>query len=212
MRHLSLAVTVLVLAIAAQKAARAVEPISTSIGLLLEAPSAIKLVGEYLGIIESLESKTERLLDADMKTAVSLFEQAQANQQQAGELIKDARIYFTRAAAIQDNSMDEGRRHKRALALLGLWACCEATSDQPNAKLAMKKIMEIPSTPSAGMVTKYMAWNHPTVKRWTGRSFSLLPRLLPELPPTPTVQELRAFNKDYDQLIAIQIAVKEKSQ
>ena len=71
--------------------------------------------------------------------------------------MKDARIYFTRAAEIQSNSMSESRRHKRAIALLGLWACCKLDDDGANALNALKKIDEISREPSVGLAARYGA-------------------------------------------------------
>ena len=130
--------------------AAAQDPVS----LLLAAPAGIEMIGEYLGIIESMDAKFERLIDADLKTAVALFEQAKASPNKSAELIHSARIYYTRAAEIQSDSMDEDRRHKRALALLGLFACCKVEQDNANAERALRKISEIPKGVSVSFKIK----------------------------------------------------------
>ncbi len=191
---------------------------ASDIGTLLEAASAAKLVAEYLQVIESLDSKIDRLLDADYKTGVSLFEQAKANPKKADRLIADARLFFTRAAAIEADSDVEVRRHKRALALLGLWACCEATDDGANATLALKKITDIPSEPSKGMILEYQTYQIYRLPSdaearnylYTGFAFPFLLQRLLKITNVPTTQEYRDFNKDYDSLLSIQEAVRNK--
>ncbi len=174
------------------------------IGPLLEASSAVKLVAEYLGVIDSLDSKIDRLLDADHKTAVSLFEQAKQNPKKADQLISEARICFTRAAAINADSMDEQHRNKRALALLGLWACCVAADDEPNAKLALEKITDISSDPSPGMEIKYR-----TIQLISDEliPFGALRSLFRKPPST---HDWRKFSEDYDSLLTIREAVTKK--
>jgi hypothetical protein len=164
------------------------------LALLLEAPDAVKLIGEYLGLIESLNSKVERLLDADHKTAVSLLEQAKTNPEKAGNLVQDARIYFTRAAAIQSDSTEESRRHKRALALLGLWACCRHTGDESNAAMTMQEIAGISVTPSIGLLARY--------RLQTRLSGSVV----------PSFADLRNFNEEYDSLLSMIEAAYQKYQ
>lgn len=183
--------------------ATAADPVT----LLLEAPSAIKLVGEYLGVIESLESKVDRIIDADLKTAVSLFEQAQANPDKCAYLIKEARILFTRAAAIQSDSMDETRRYKRALALLGLWSSCMASGDEVNAKRTLEDVATISDAPSLTMALKFQSWE--AVTNSASTLFSPYPRI--RVYP-PSVDEYRKFSEDYDSLLDIISAADKKLQ
>ena len=196
-RMLALALIVFV----STRTASANDPVS----LLLEAPSAMKLVGEYIGLVESLDSKLDRLLDADLKTANALFEQAKTNPSKASDFIKDARLHFTRAAEVQSDSLDPARRNKRALALLGLWACCKAASDEPNAKATLEKIAKIPDTVTNAMVVDISAGR-------TARATGGLVWYTPFTPfmATTDVDKHRKNNKDFDSLLTIQEAVKKK--
>jgi tetratricopeptide (TPR) repeat protein len=193
-----------------------------SVSLLLESPNAIKIVAEYLGIIESLDSKVDRLLDADMKTAVALLEQAKANPSKAGELLKDARIFFTRAAEIQSDSMSTSRRNKRALALLGLWSCCQAVGDPPNANLALKKITEIPR--ELEWFTKELIKtersalgvlvDHAVMQTLTGGADNKLSGIAYYLDVSVityrNIDDYRKADRDYDSLLKIQDQVAKK--
>lgn len=170
--------------------------------VLLEAGPAMELIAEYLGLIESLDSKVDRLLDADLKTAVALLQQARANPPKAGHLIHEARIFFTRAASIESGSADEARRHKRAVALLGLWSCCQADGDTINADAALKDIDSIPETPSPALIVGY---NNTPAKIAT----KLINPFMLDLTP-PTTQDYRAFSKDFDSLLAIKESVRKK--
>lgn len=172
------------------------------VSVLLAAPAGIEMIGEYLGVIESLDSKFERLLDADLKTAVSLFEQAKASPNKSAELIRSARIYYTRAAEIQADSMDEERRHKRAIALLGLFACCKAELDHPNAERALKKISEIPAGKSLALRLKYEAQ----------RPSNLLHMYVPAqiFQKKLTDKDYREFSPAFDGLLSIQESVNKK--
>ncbi|MFM7038952.1 MAG: hypothetical protein ACKO2L_14660 [Planctomycetaceae bacterium] len=150
MRKLAVLSSLSVWLLLSVRMAAAQDPVS----LLLAAPAGIEMISEYLGIIESMDAKFERLIDADLKTAVALFEQAKASPNKSAELIHSARIYYTRAAEIQSDSMDEDRRHKRALALLGLFACCKVEQDNANAERALRKISEIPKGVSVSFKIK----------------------------------------------------------
>lgn len=183
------------------KTSFAQEPVSA----LLTATSAVKLVAEYVGFVESLSSKVDRLLDADLKTAVSLLEQAKASPAKAGYLVKDARIYFTRAASVEADSLDEARRHKRAVALLGLWACCEAVDDTANAVIALKTIDSISEAPSRVLVVKY---SNTPVKLVIGELFQVHGLL--QLVHPPTTKDYRSFDRDFDSLLSIKESVKAK--
>ncbi|MGV2333397.1 MAG UNVERIFIED_CONTAM: hypothetical protein LVR18_04455 [Planctomycetaceae bacterium] len=153
-------------------------------------PAGIEMIGEYLGIIESMDAKFERLIDADLKTAVALFEQAKASPNKSAELIHSARIYYTRAAEIQSDSMDEDRRHKRAIALLGLFACCKVEQDNANAERALRKISEIPTGTSVSFRIKcelqrpgYLSPHFPGFSETADRS--RLPKILPSIRQPP---------------------------
>jgi len=190
---------VLAFSLLVPRSATAADPVA----LLLEAPSAARIVAEYLGVVESTNSKLERLIDADLKTAVSLFEQAKTNPEKSKELLKDARVYFTRAAEIQSDSMDETRRHKRALALLGLWACCKSSNDDANAQLALTKIHDMPWQPSNGLAAKYGATN-------PLGTFSTFARMYSKKDPFALIEAMRKSDKNYNSFLSIQFAVAKK--
>ena len=194
MRSIFVTASLTILFFLSQKVASAQDPV----GLLFAAPDAIKLISEYLGIIESLDSKFERLLDADLKTAISLFEQARANPDKSADFVRSARIYYTRAAEVQADSMDESRRHKRAVALLGLYACCKAESDNPNAERALRKISEIPSKSSFSLQLKYEL----RPANLAVRAITLVPLKFPV-----TEQDLRDFSDSFDRFLSIQESV-----
>jgi hypothetical protein len=175
--------------------AAAQDPVS----LLLAAPAGIEMIGEYLGIIESMDAKFERLIDADLKTAVALFEQAKASPTKSAELIHSARIYYTRAAEIQSDSMDEDRRHKRAIALLGLFACCKVEQDNANAERALRKISEIPAGASVSFKIKC------ELKR-PGTYHPLLQVFQKQL----TEEDYRKYSPAYDSLRSIQATVNQQ--
>jgi hypothetical protein len=196
------------------------------ISVLLAAPGSVKVIAEYTGLVESLESKVDRLLDAELKTAVSLLEQAQANPKQSDSLVHDARVSFTRAAAIYSDDKTEAGRRKRAMAFLGLWACCKASRDKVNAKKSLIKIQKLPSAPSRVLIVKYYASKEiksfvPTASNllkvpkadglFLGLFGSRVYRItMQQLQGGPSEKDLRRFSKDYDQLLQIKAAVAQK--
>ncbi len=157
---------------------------------LFDAVSAAKMLAEYLGIIESLDAKVDSLLDLDLKTAVSLFEQAKRNPEKAGEFMRDARVHFTRAEAAHSGSNEESRRCKRVTALLGLWACCKAVGDEPNAEDALIKIVSTSTIPSPGLAAGYALTTR--LKWGVLATFD-----------DPTTAKLRKYSASYDALIEI---------
>lgn len=169
------------------------------VSLLLAAPAGIEMIGEYLGIIESMDAKFERLIDADLKTAVALFEQAKASRNKSAELIHSARIYYTRAAEIQSDSMDEDRRHKRAIALLGLFACCKVEQDNANAERALRKISEIPTGISLSLHLKCELQRPGTYHP----AFKVFQKQLTEA-------DYRKYSPAYDSLRSIQATVNQQ--
>ncbi|MBI1249124.1 hypothetical protein GC197_14935 [bacterium] len=180
--------------------------------LLLAAPGAVNMLKEYVGIVESMDSKVDRLTRADLKTSWHLLRQAKNNPAQSHELIKEARVHFTRAIAIESDATDEASRHRHALALLGLWMCCEIENDKVNANDSLKSILKISSKPSTALTVRYNSAAVPVSIPATAIMNLIINGEAESKVRGKEMNEanLRLFDADFDGLLSIQSAVRKK--
>lgn len=167
--------------------ASAIDPIS----ILLAVPEAGKVVGSYLGLVESNYSQVDRLIAADLKTGIALLKQSERSRDESDDLIREARLCFTRATEINSIS-EEKSRHRKAVALLGLWVCCKAQSDEENARHTLNTLARMPSTPSTGLIMLVAAKN------------TVLNPLIPR--PVASHDDFRRASDNYDAMLKMKHA------
>lgn len=98
-----------------------------------------KAIGKYLGIVEDIDGKINKLIESEYKAGISSLEQAMHSQKEQESLLREARSRLNKAVHLEKGA-------KLAMAYLGLAMCHEKLGDEGNAKLALKKITEIPSS------------------------------------------------------------------
>lgn len=102
----------------------------------LEAASGIMGIAEFIGLVEGVERKVDKLIEAELETAMDLLDQAEKSSGEKENLIRDARLRFTKAA-----NLESGLR--KATALYGLAVCHSYFKDYENRNEALNEILEI---------------------------------------------------------------------
>ena len=96
-------------------------------------------VGEYFGIIETLEVKIDRLTKSELDAGIRSLDQAKNSiSSEKKELIRDARRYFNKAITLESGE-------RLASAFLGLAFCHYYFNERKNCKDMLEKIMEMES-------------------------------------------------------------------
>lgn len=88
------------------------------------------------GVMESVGMKVDRLLQTDLSVGYKTLDQAKQATREQIPLLREARVFFNRAAVIE-------RGHRKASALLGLAACHHALGEKQLHLDALKEILEI---------------------------------------------------------------------
>ena len=110
---------------------------TVSIGPIIGASTKI---AEYLGLIEGVSTLITRLLHQAFNSAKSNLEYAcNASGQDQIDYIKQARIEFNQAVAVEENE-------NKLLALVGLSMCQYLLGDNYNAQQTLKKVEKVDLT------------------------------------------------------------------
>lgn len=96
-----------------------------------------KAIGKYLGLVEDLDSKINKLIESEYKAGMSSLEQAMHSATEKESLLREARNRFNKAIHLE-------KKTKLALSYMGLALCHQQLGDQKNAETALRKIVEIP--------------------------------------------------------------------
>lgn len=102
-----------------------------SLGLLIEGVSLAKSLAELLGILESIDSKVDRLIESELKTGMLELQQAVHSDTEGTELVRSARGRFNKAITLETG-------HKRCLSYIGLAVCHSYLNDLTNARNALE--------------------------------------------------------------------------
>jgi hypothetical protein len=100
------------------------------LGLLIEGFSLAKTVAELTGILESMDSRIERLMDSELKTGILELQQAVISDTESTELLRSARQRFNKAIALETG-------YKLCLAYVSLAVCHSYLKDRSNARKAL---------------------------------------------------------------------------
>jgi len=87
-----------------------------NIALIFEAANVAQSVAEFVGIIESLESKVDKLIQSELTAGLKNLEQAMSSTNQQVSLLQEARICFNKATGLENG-------YRQGVAYLGLAVC-----------------------------------------------------------------------------------------
>jgi hypothetical protein len=94
-----------------------------------------KCVGQYFGIIESLDIKIDKLIQNELNTGILNLEQAINSDQENISLLRDARFCFNKAINLE-------KKERLFIAYVGLALIHFLLDDISNMKLILKKIAD----------------------------------------------------------------------
>lgn len=106
---------------------------------LFQTSNIAQSVGEYFGLIETLEVKINRLTKADLDAGIRSLNQARnSTTSEQRELIRDARRNFNKAITFES-------KQRLASAYLGLAFCHYYFDERQNCKDSLEKIIKMDS-------------------------------------------------------------------
>jgi hypothetical protein len=112
------------------------------IRLLFTAAGVAKSVAEFSGLLDAVETKVGRLVQAELNTGLRALDQAARATAERESLLREARGCFNKAASLEVG-------YRRVVALLGLSLCHHWLDDRPNCTRALEEILEVnPISPS----------------------------------------------------------------
>jgi tetratricopeptide (TPR) repeat protein len=113
------------------------------IGLVFSAVNMTSSVAKLIGVIESLDSKIDRLVKSDLTAGFRNLEQACASENEQTTLLREARNCFNKAIALETGL-------RQGLSYLGLAACHYHLGDSENCQKALEEILLLPPAVGAG--------------------------------------------------------------
>ena len=107
-----------------------------SLGLMVEGKSLAKSIAELLGLLESIDSKVDRLIESELKTGILELQQAANSDTECIELLRSARQRFNKAISLETG-------YKLCLSHVGVAICHSYLDDHTNAKRALEDAISI---------------------------------------------------------------------
>ena len=104
--------------------------------LVFKSVSIAKCIGEYLGIMESINFKIDRLTQSEFEAGIRALNQASKSSSEQKVLLRESRSRFNKAISLETNE-------RLALAYLGLSLCHYHLKDYSNAKDALQDLLNI---------------------------------------------------------------------
>jgi hypothetical protein len=115
---------------------------TVDISLMFTALGVARSLAEFAGVLDSIETKLDRLVQSELNAGLRGLEQAARATAEQGSLLREARGCFNRAVSLEVG-------YRRGVALLGLSFCHHWLGDRPNCTSALEEILEInPVTPA----------------------------------------------------------------
>ena len=105
---------------------------------VLQGAGTTKDIAKFLGLIESVDTKVDKLLEVDLKAGLSQLKDAEGSltEDERKTLLRDARCSFERASHLEKGA-------NQVVALLGL-SCCHAwLGDVRNSARALERILHV---------------------------------------------------------------------
>lgn len=106
------------------------------LALIFSAAELTKSVVELTGLLDSIESKVDRLVRSELNAGLRALEQAAHATTEQVSLLREARSRFNKATSLEVG-------YRRAVALLGLSVTHHWLGDRPNSAQALEEILEI---------------------------------------------------------------------
>lgn len=111
------------------------------LGLIFSAAKTVaglgKSVARLLGIVQSLETKLDRLISAELNAGFRNLEQACNSDNEMEPLLREARNCFVKATALETGC-------RKGIALLGLAVCHYHLEDYANYHAALEELVSLP--------------------------------------------------------------------
>jgi tetratricopeptide (TPR) repeat protein len=104
--------------------------------LVFKSANLAKSITEYLGIIESISQKIERLAKSEFEAGIRSLEQAQRSNKEQETLLREARACFNKAISLEKDE-------RLALSYLGLALCHFFLKDYDNSEQALRDLLNI---------------------------------------------------------------------
>jgi hypothetical protein len=109
---------------------------ASNIVLIFEAANVAKSVAEFTGLIESLESKVDKLIQSELTAGLRNLEQAMYSTNQQVSLLQEARNCFNRAAGLE-------KGYRQGVAYLGLAVCHYHLKDTANYQKTLEDLLTV---------------------------------------------------------------------
>jgi hypothetical protein len=106
------------------------------IGLVFSAIGLARSVAEFTGLLDSVETKIDRLLKSELNAGLRALEQAAHASSEQASLLREARASFNRAVSLEAG-------YRGVVALLALSVCHHWLDDRPNSMRALEEILAI---------------------------------------------------------------------
>lgn len=95
-----------------------------------------KKITEYLGIVETLDAKLDKIQTSDFDVGVRALTQANRSNSESSSLIRQARSSFNKAISLEVNE-------RLVLSYLGLELCHKYLGDEANYLDALHSVMDV---------------------------------------------------------------------
>jgi hypothetical protein len=122
-----------------------------------------KQIAGYLGLVETLNVKLDRLVGSEFEAALRSLEQAGASISERDFLLREARSRFNKSISLEDNE-------RLAMSYIGLAFCHAQLGDSYNAREALRAVKNIEIKGKAASLAK------------AGLAAVLLPGIGPAIP------------------------------
>ena len=93
-----------------------------------------KCLAEYVGIIESISSKIDRLAQAEFEAGIRALNQAAKSEKEQSSLLREARNRFNKAISLE-------KEERLALSYLGLALCHYHLGDYENTRDSLRDLL-----------------------------------------------------------------------
>ena len=107
-----------------------------SLGLMMEGVSLAKSIAELMGVLESIDTKIDRLIESELKTGILELQQAANSVSEKTELLRSARQRFNKAITLETG-------YRLCLAYVGVAICHSFLADHANARKALEDSLAV---------------------------------------------------------------------
>ncbi len=119
-------------------------------GAIVKATELASKIAQLLGLVDSIDSKIDKLIEVHLKAGMSALEAARDSGEEQITLLRKARDEFLQAIHLE-------KSYRLALAFLGLACCHSWLGDKRNSEKALAQILQI--TPNAHLSMARMMAN-----------------------------------------------------